>query len=161
MIFVQVSLYWLFFCWLNGLLLHYTNICHMHHLCHRSQKYHGLHSSVLGCGSISEESNVKLVQLLGERFILYNWTDTNYRRWEKIYLDWENVGNLASYFMCVHMLVCVCVCVCVCSFIAHTWGEDIVRKIRYWGKYLDLGERKLQEAAEDSILRILMIFTHH
>ena len=70
----------IFFCWLDGLLWHYINICHMYHLCHRRQKYNGLHSSVLGCGSVSEESNVKLVQLLGEHFILYNWTDTGYRR---------------------------------------------------------------------------------
>jgi len=81
----------------------------MHHLCHRRQKYNGFHSSVLGCGSISEESNVKFVQLLGERFILHNWTDTGYRRREKFDLVLENVGNLVSYFVCgqAHMSLCV------------------------------------------------------
>ena len=38
----------------------------MYDLCHRRQKYHGLYSAVIGYVSISEEANIKLVQLVGE-----------------------------------------------------------------------------------------------
>jgi hypothetical protein len=46
---------------------------------------------VLGYGSMIEESNLKLEELLWEHFILYNWTHTGNTRHNKIDLVWENI----------------------------------------------------------------------
>jgi hypothetical protein len=63
----------------------------MYELCHRSWKYHRLYSAVLGYVSMSEEANIKLVELVGKHSILYDWKDTGFTRKEKNDLEWENI----------------------------------------------------------------------
>ena len=40
---------------------------------------------------MSEEANIKLVELVGKHSILYDWKDPGYTRKEKIYLVWEDI----------------------------------------------------------------------
>jgi len=52
--------------------------------CHRSWKYHKLYSALLGYVSMSEEANIKLVELVGKHSILYDWKDPGwYKEGEK------------------------------------------------------------------------------
>jgi hypothetical protein len=42
---------------------------------------------------MSEEANMKLVELVWEHPILYDWKDPGYSRKEKTDLVWENIGK--------------------------------------------------------------------
>ena len=42
---------------------------------------------------MGEEANIKLVQLVWEHPILYDWKDPGYSRKEKTDLVWENIGK--------------------------------------------------------------------
>jgi len=92
----------IFFCWLDGLLWHYINICHMHHLCHKREKYSGLHSSVLGCGGISKESNVNIVQLPGNTSFCLTGQIPVIEDEKNLIWSRKILGTL-SCILCVHM----------------------------------------------------------
>jgi hypothetical protein len=59
-------------------------------ICHRRRKFQGLYPAVLGYVSMSEEANVKLVELVGEHPILYDWTDPRYSK-RTFHRVWENI----------------------------------------------------------------------
>ena len=58
--------------------------------CHR-RKYHSPYGALLGYGCISEEANIKLVELVGDYFIMYGFKDPDYTRKDKIGPVWENI----------------------------------------------------------------------